>query len=185
MGSTSLSKVRAEPPAEDRIPTSSLIPELAHYFLKEIHSKYRNPRLAIVTEKAAMRQILEVAKRSTVLLTALEQMSGAAENAFHLLNSAFFSKLMTQLRLLDVASNCADPPKLPPKAGEGRPKNIYAQRAADITARLPTRAKHHRLQPWDGWSGGRDSAPASCFALLCTCFARAAKSALRFAAFPP
>jgi hypothetical protein len=129
-------KVRTtEPPAAGRMPMSPAIPELARYFLKETHNKYENPRLAIVTEKAAVRQILEVAKHSTALLTALEQMSGAAENAFDPLNRAFFSKLKTLLRLLDATSKFADPPKLPPNAGTGRPKNTYAQRAADVTAR--------------------------------------------------
>jgi hypothetical protein len=123
-----------EPPA-DRMGIRSAIPELARYFLKETHNKYANPRLAIVTEKAAVWQILEIAKHSTALLTALEQMSGAAENAFDPLNRAFFSKLMTQLRLLDVTSRFADPPKLPPNSGTGRPKDTYAQRAADVTAR--------------------------------------------------
>ncbi len=88
-----------------------------------------------MTQTEAERQILEIAKHSSALLTALEQMSGAAENAFDPLNRAFLSKLMTQLRLLDVTSKFADPPKLPPNAGTGRPKDTYAQRAADVTAR--------------------------------------------------
>src|ERR1700733_12822053 len=107
-----------EPPA-GKMPIRSAIPELARYFLKETHNKYRDPRLANVTQTESERQILEIAKHSSALLTALEQMSGAAENAFDPLNRAFFSKLMTQLRLLDVTSKFADPPKLPPNAGTG------------------------------------------------------------------
>jgi hypothetical protein len=127
-------KVRTTEPPADRMPMSSAIPELARYFLKETHNKYKAPRLANVTQNEAVRQIYEIAKHSTALLSALEQMSGAAENALRL-NGAFFSKLMTQLNLLEAASDFADPPKLPPNAGTGRPKNTYAQRVADVTAR--------------------------------------------------
>jgi hypothetical protein len=127
-------KVRTTEPPAGRMPMNSAIPELARYFLKETHNKYKDPRLANVTKTEAERQILEISKRSRELLSALKQMSGVAENALRL-NSAFFSKLMTQLNLLETASDFADPPKLPPNAGTGRPKNTYAQRVADVTAR--------------------------------------------------